>query len=222
MNGQRVMLALLGVAASLGLMGCGSGVAGTGQPLVKPTVTLTANPAPFDVATDTSLTLTWSASDADAVGASNFGAGAVSGSKTLDKLAKTTTYSLTLSGPGGTTTQYCTVYVLGTHPDNTQALAKTWSVSAARGRALLYTTKYEITTSPASLRKYDLDANNQKTNEVVYNGTNATVTYDGTNKILSITDVNHPTPLRYAVNNLGRLIENSTADESLWRDTGAE
>ncbi len=219
MHGLRFVWALVGAVAVFGVLGCGSGATGTGATSVKPSIQLTADPQPYDVTQHPSLVLSWTSTDATGVDSSSFGATAVDGSKTIGTITGTTTYSLTLHGAGGSATEYCTVSVLGTTPDKNQTLLGTWQVTAARTRALQYTTVYTLTTN--SLTQYDLDANNKPTNEVDYTSANATVVYDGTAHVLSITDANHTTPLRYAVNGLGRLLENATTDEGQWRDTGA-
>jgi len=81
-------------------------------PVEKPTVTLTANPTSTEPGGN--VTLTWSSTHAGAVASSNFGAAGVSGSKTVNPVINTT-YTITVSGPGGEATASVTVTV-NEHP----------------------------------------------------------------------------------------------------------
>ena len=79
-----------------------------------PTASLTALPA--SVAPGQSSTLSWSTTGATSVSINNgVGPVASSGSTSVSPTA-TTTYTLTASGPGGTTTRSATVAVIGTPP----------------------------------------------------------------------------------------------------------
>lgn len=74
-----------------------------------PVVTMTLNPTTLAIGSGesnpvTSSTLTWSSTDATTVTASNFNASTVSGSTTVSP-TETTTYSLTVQGPAGSTTE---------------------------------------------------------------------------------------------------------------------
>jgi hypothetical protein len=82
--------------------------------LVVPVVTLTASPAA--VAAGSAATLTWTSSNATSCTASGAWSGAVhlSGSQSTGPLSTATSYSLSCSGPGGTSSTSATVNVIPT------------------------------------------------------------------------------------------------------------
>ena len=78
----------------------------------EPTITLTAGSTL--VSAGTRVTLTWTSTYATAVvRAENFNTTALNGS-TYVYPTQTTTYGITMTGPGGTTTRTVTVTVTGT------------------------------------------------------------------------------------------------------------
>ena len=79
-----------------------------------PTVTLTASP--LEIEEGNSATLSWSSTDADTVVSSNFGAKKVTGSVNVSPL-ETTTYTITVEGPGGQATAEGTVTVVEDLPE---------------------------------------------------------------------------------------------------------
>lgn len=79
-----------------------------------PTVTLTASP--LEIERGSTATLSWSSKDASTVVSSNFGAKKVSGSTKVSP-SETTTYAITVSGPGGQASAQVTVTVVEDLPD---------------------------------------------------------------------------------------------------------
>jgi hypothetical protein len=83
----------------------------TVQPAALPTVTLTANPT--SVAMNGSTTLTWTSSDATSctAGGNWSGSKPLSGSESVGPLTQDSTFTLTCTGPGGSTNAPVTVTV---------------------------------------------------------------------------------------------------------------
>ena len=103
---------------ALGLAACGGqGVTSRdGAPnsgTSSPTVSISA--APATVASGGSTLLSWSASDASSCSATGAWSGGkpTSGSQTINSVASTSTYTLTCTGAGGSTTRSATVNVTG-------------------------------------------------------------------------------------------------------------
>lgn len=118
----------LTAAATFTLTCAGIGGSGTGSATVNvtqppaPTLTLTANPS--SVISGSSSILTWSVSQAtscNASGATNWtgSKNAGGGSQSTGALTSDTTYSLTCTGAGGSTTRTATVTVTTTIPTDT-------------------------------------------------------------------------------------------------------
>ncbi len=93
---------VLALIIILFIAGCGGdGTSPATPPVIDtpaPTVTLTATPATITEGANT--TLEWSSTNAVSVKSSNFGATGVNGSVSVSPVV-TTTYTITVSGPGG-------------------------------------------------------------------------------------------------------------------------
>ena len=76
-----------------------------------PTVNLSVSPS--SIANGGSTTLTWSSTNATSVSSSNFGATSINGSLTLTNQTQSRTFSITVSGPGGSATASATLNVAG-------------------------------------------------------------------------------------------------------------
>jgi len=102
-----------------------------GNAAAQPTVAIAATPT--TVSPGASSTLTWSTSNASTCTASGgwSGATATSGSASMNSIAATTTYMLSCSGTGGTTSQAATVTVSSTPPSVTISASPTSVASGA-------------------------------------------------------------------------------------------
>jgi len=208
------------------LSGCSSTALTDPGQTTRPTITLTASPAPFAVTNyqQQDLLLQWNSSNATLVtGASNFSPGVTdtSGNATITGgIDRTTTYSITVSGAGGQATDAVTVFVTGTNPDASRSIYGTWDRSTtSRVRGLLYHTRYLFTQAtgggPSELRISDVNANGTTTVTEDYTAANASFSYSS--GILSVTAQGQTQ--QFAVNNKGRLI---TLDSLYgWTDSGA-
>ena len=96
---------------------------------LAPTVTLTADPP--EIAVGQSTALKWTSTDATTVVSSNFGAEDVEGTKTLSP-TETTTYKITVKGPGGQAEASVTVVVRDTG-EGGDSRGVTTQVSVAMG-----------------------------------------------------------------------------------------
>ncbi len=106
-----------------------------------------------DVAAQASITLTWTAQNADSCTASGGWSGtkAVSGSQTINGLAATTTYTLACSGSGGgSVSQSVTVNVAGAATAPTISLSASPSSVSAGGSAVVSWTTSSATSCTAS------------------------------------------------------------------------
>ncbi len=110
-----VFLCALGLAACGGGATPDSGGNNTSPPGSPPAPTVSLGAAPSTVAPGGSTQLTWSSSNASSCSASGAwsGARATSGSQTLTSIMATSTYTLTCTGSGGSTTRSTTVNVTG-------------------------------------------------------------------------------------------------------------
>src|SRR5688572_21362897 len=107
--------AVVALASAL-LSACGGGGGGAPPitpPAVAPTITLSANPT--QVANGGNTTLTWSTTAATACTAAQGWSGtkATSGSEQVGPLTADTSFQLTCTGSGGSTTQSVTVTLIG-------------------------------------------------------------------------------------------------------------
>jgi len=102
------------------LIGCGS----RGGDGPAPTTTVRLTVARSSITAGESVTLTWTSTNATSVVSSNFGATAVSGTKSVSPAA-TTTYSITVRGSSGDKTATVTVTVDGLPAAPTLALTAT-------------------------------------------------------------------------------------------------
>jgi uncharacterized cupredoxin-like copper-binding protein len=108
---MRIYAKALSYVLCLGLAACGHGGSG-GTPAAAPTVTLTATPS--SIAAGAGASLVWSSTNATTCTASDGWSGteAASGSHSVGPLTATTTYTLSCTGPGGTTMQSVRVVVV--------------------------------------------------------------------------------------------------------------
>jgi len=139
----------------------------TQEPTPLPTITLSGSP--LSIAQDSSSTLTWSSTNATSVSSSNFGATTVNGSLIVRPLS-TTTYNITVSGPGGSATASRTISVSSlptitlsaSSPSITQggSTTLTWSstnaTSVSSSNFGATTINGTITVSPISTTTYNI------------------------------------------------------------------
>jgi hypothetical protein len=121
-----------------------------GSGSVPPTVSLGANPA--SVASGGTATLSWSSSNATSCDASGgwSGAKALSGSEQTAALSSNTTYTLSCTGAGGTTSQSTTVTVTTGNPVPTVSLGASPASVATGGSATLTWSSTNATSCAAS------------------------------------------------------------------------
>ena len=111
-----ILLYVLGLAACGGGAGPDSGgVTSALPPGSPPAPTVSLSAAPSTVALNGSTLLTWSSSSASICSATGTWSGdkATSGSQTINSIVATSTYSLTCTGSGGSTTRSASVSVTG-------------------------------------------------------------------------------------------------------------
>ena len=140
----------------------------TEAPPIPPTITLNASST--SVIQGNSVTLTWSSTDATSVSSSNFGATTVNGSLVVTP-SVTTTYNITVSGPGGSVSASITVNVSASAPTITlnaspititqgSSATLTWSSSNATSVTSsnfgATTVNGSTTVSPSSTTPYNI------------------------------------------------------------------
>ena len=109
---RRTAWSAILVGSACVLNGCGGGGgSGSDGPPTPPTVTLTSSAS--SVVSGSSVTLTWSSTDATSCTASGGWSGtkATSGSESIGPLGADATYTLSCSGAGGSTNQSASVTV---------------------------------------------------------------------------------------------------------------